>query len=301
MTNRLNSLETFDLLVIIMSINWNEAKPSDEYKSTFNRKLETQLYNELRRDYAFPRAVCRSLTDLFQKYLDLYFGGLREEGQIIFHAVARSVPPGIPVEEMHLIPVRLTVYASEDNLVCTDGNQKGLLQHRIVRIANEAYIQGALLTQADIAIILGESTKTISRHIIELEKLEVIVPTRGRWKDIGPGESHKKRILEYYLKGDEYTDIERKTKHSGEAIMRYIKDFARLLILTEEGYSNNEIRMISGLSDKIVREYKELIEEYSGSEYKERLDHIRAIFRKKTLEEHIQEVKELDSSRRLNE
>ena len=59
--------------------------------------------------------------------------------------------------------------------------------------------------------------------------------------------------------------------------------------------------MISDLSDKIVREYRELIDEYSGSEYKERLDHIRAIFRKKTLEEHIQEVKELDSSRRLNE
>ena len=148
MTNRLNSLEAFDLLVIIMSITWNEAKPSNEYKSTFNRKLETQIYNNLRRDYAFPRAVCRSLTDLFQNYLDLYFGGLRKEGQIVFYAVARDVPTGVPVEEMHLIPVILTVYASEDNLVCTDGNQKGLLRHRIVRIANEAYIQGGLLTQA---------------------------------------------------------------------------------------------------------------------------------------------------------
>ena len=301
MANRLYSLEIFNLLVIRMNTNWNEAKPSAEYKSTFNRRLETQIYNNLRRDYAFPRAVCRSLTDLFQNYLDLYFGGLRKEGQIVFYAVARDVPPGVPVEEMHLIPVILTVYASEDNLVCTDSNQIGLSRHRIVRIANETYIQGGLLTQADIAIILGESTKTISRHIIELEKQGMVVPTRGRWKDIGPGESHKKRILKYYLLGDEYTDIERKTKHSSEAIMRYIKDFARLLILTEEGYSNNEIRMISGLSDKIVREYRELIDEYSGSEYKERLDHIRAIFRKKTLEEHIQEVKELDNSRRLNE
>jgi len=144
--------------VIRMNTNWNEAKPSAEYKSTFNRKLETQIYNNLRKDYAFPRAVCRSLTDLFQNYLDLYFGGLRKEGQIVFYAVARDVPPGVPVEEMHLIPVILTVYASEDNLVCTDGNQIGLLQHRIVRIANETYIQGGLLTQADIAIILGEST-----------------------------------------------------------------------------------------------------------------------------------------------
>ena len=301
MTNRLYSHRTFNLLVVIVNNNWYEPEPSNEYKSTFSRNLETQLYNELRRDYGFPRAVCRSLRDLFQNYLDLYFGGQRSEGQIVFHAISRNVPPGIPVEDMHLIPVRLTIYTSEDALVCTNCNQKGLLQHRIIRIANETYSQGALLTQADIALILGESTKTISRHVIDLEKQGVVVPTRGRWKDIGPGESHKKRILEYYLKGDEYTDIERKTKHSSEAIMRYIKDFARLLILTEQGYSTGEIRMISGLSDKIICQYQDLIREYSGEEYKERLDHMRNIFRKKTLEEHISETRELDSSRRLKE
>jgi len=287
--------------VIVNNNIWYESEPSNEYKSTFSRNLEAQLYNELRSDYGFPRAVCRSLRDLFQNYLDLYFGGLRTEGQIVFHAVSSKVPPGIPVEDMHLIPVRLTVYASEDALICTDVNQKGLLHHRIIRIANEAYSQSAFLTQADIAIILGESTKTISRHVIDLEKQGVVVPTRGRWKDIGPGESHKKRILEYYLKGDEYTDIERKTKHSAEAIMRYVKDFARLLILTEEGYSTGEIRMISGLSDKIIFQYRDLIQEYSGEEYKERLDHIRDIFRKKTLEEHISETRALDNSRRLKE
>jgi len=79
---------------------------------------------------------------------------------------------------------------------------------RILRITGEALGQGALLTRADIAILLSESTKTIARHIPELENNGEVVPTRGRWKDIGPGVSYKKRILELYLKGDEYTDIE---------------------------------------------------------------------------------------------
>jgi len=62
--------------------------------------------------------------------------------------------------------------------------------------------------------------------------------------------------------------------------MRYVKDFARVLVLTEEGYSDAEHRIVTGLSDKIIREYRALIEEYSGQEYKERLEHIRAIFKK---------------------
>jgi hypothetical protein len=206
---------------------------SKEYLSTFNRQIQTQLYNELRHDYSFPRAVCRSLSDLFGSYLDLYFSNQRKEGQIIFHAVSKYVPPGVPVEEMHLVPVKLSFYEPED---CTARNQQELLDKRIKRISNEAFNQGALLTQADIAILLGESTKTITRHIAELEKKDILVPTRGKWKDIGPGVSHKKRILELYLKGDEYTDIERKTKHTGEAIMRYVKDFARIMVLIEETF-----------------------------------------------------------------
>jgi hypothetical protein len=199
---------------------------------------------------------------------------------------------------MRLVSVKLTLYAPED---CSCRTQRELLNRRILRITGEALGQGALLTQADIAILLSESTKTIARHIRELENNGEVVPTRGSWKDIGPGVSHKKRILELYLKGDEYTDIERKTKHSGEAIMRYVKDFARVLVLAEEGYSNAELRIVTGLSDKIIREYKELIEEYSSQEYEERLDHVRAIFKKRALLDETREIGVSGSSGRWSQ
>ena len=101
---------------------------------------------------------------------------------------------------MSLVPVKITIYDPGD---CTVKDQQDLLDKRIIRISNEAHTQ-------------GDSTKTISRHISALEKKGELVPTRGKWKDIGPGVSHKKRIMELYLKGYEYTDIERKTKNSGE-------------------------------------------------------------------------------------
>jgi len=289
MTDRLTNLSHKALLVMLMTI-----KISNEYLSTFNRKIKTQFYNELKQDYAFPRAVCRSLSELFVTYLDLYFGSQRKEGQVIFHAVSKEVPPGVPVEEMHLISIKLTLYIPED---CACKTQNELLNQRIIRITNEALSQNALLTQADIAILLCVSTKTISRHIHKLENNGEIIPTRGNWKDIGPGVSHKKRILELYLKGDEYTDIERKTKHSGEAIMRYVKDFSRVLLLTEEGYSNAEHRIITGLSDKIIKEYKSLIKEYSGQEYENRLEHIRATFKKSAVIGETKKIKTTSSSK----
>ena len=274
MTYRLTYLVTKTALVITMSL-----KISKEYLSTFNRRIQTQIYNEIRRDYSFPRIICRTLSELFTSYFDLYFNSQRKEGQIIFHAVSRDVPPGVPVEEMHLVSIRLTLYEADD---CTIKNQQDLLDKRITRLSSEAYVQGTLLTQADMAILLGESTKTIMRHITELEKKEKLIPTRGKWKDIGPGVSHKKRILELYLKGYEYTDIERNTKHTGAAIMRYIKDFSRMLVLTDEGFNDTELRIITGLSDKTIQEYKDLIEIYSTADYQERLTQLRNIFRKKT-------------------
>jgi len=231
--------------------------------------------------------VCKSLTELFISYFDLYFGNQRNEGQIVFHAVSKDVSSGVPVDEMNLIPVKITIYDPDD---CTVKDQQELLDKRIMRISNEAYTQGALLTQADISILLGESTKTISRHITTLEKKGEAVSTRGKWKDIGPGVSHKKKILEFYLKGYEYTEIERKTKHSGEAIMRYVKDFARILVLTEKGYKDEELRILTGISEKTIREYKELIETYSTEEYHERLDQLHSIFGKKEIHRNTEET-----------
>jgi hypothetical protein len=268
-------------------------KISKEYLSTFNRRIQTQIYNEIRRDYSFPRIICRTLSELFNSYFDLYFSSQRKEGQIIFHAVSRDIPPGVPVEEMHLVSVRLTLYEADD---CKVKNQQELLDKRIIRLSNEAYVQGTLLTQADMAILLGESTKTIMRHIAELEKNDKLVPTRGKWKDIGPGVSHKKRILELYLRGYEYTDIERMTKHTGEAVMRYIKDFSRILVLTDESFNATELRIITGLSDKTIQEYKDLIEIYSTADYQERLTQLRNIFRKKTTPEIHKEITLTNSS-----
>jgi len=119
---------------------------------------------------------------------------------------------------------------------------RGKIERRtVVRLANEAFEQGTLFTQADFSILLNESITTIGRYIKQLLEEDIIVPTRGNRMDIGPGTSHKVKIAELYLKGYEFSDIKRNTRHSSESIARYLKEFARVAALHKEGYSLGQI------------------------------------------------------------
>ena len=251
--------------------------------STFQHTIAQQIYTELEDDYQFPKAICRSLTELFTDYIDVYFGGQRNPNQIVFNCVSYTVPPGVSAEEAKTIPVKLTVFDADDLLVASQQGVQVMMKERIVRIVEEAYDQGGVLTQADIAMLLGISLRTVTRYIKDIQETEdIFLHTRGNVRDIGPGVSHKTRIIELYLQNYEYGDIERRTKHSSRAIMRYIKEFSRVFILREQGHQSYEIRLLTDLSEKLLGEYLDLIKRYSDEKYQERLELIRSIAFKKT-------------------
>ncbi|MDP7493050.1 MAG: DUF1670 domain-containing protein [Candidatus Undinarchaeales archaeon] len=249
-----------------------------EYRSIVDKSLKNQIYTMFIEDYQFPRAICRGLTRDILTYLDVYMGGQRSGEQIVFHAVSKDVPAGVKITDARLVAVHLTVLDLEADAATASRSQGDLLKSRIKRLANEAFEQGGLLTQADLALILGESTRTIGRHIREIQKTECItVPTRGTMRDMGSGTSHKAKIVELHLQDYEYSEIELRTKHSPTSIMRYIKDFSRVVILHRGGHTLREIRIITGNSDRVVRDYLELYERYSeDEEMKEKIDRIAA-------------------------
>lgn len=270
------------LFSVIMMVTLEKENIHSKYLSVFRHTIAQQIHVELEQDYQFPRAICRSLTDLFTSYLDVYFGSQRNPNQIVFNCIAFTVPPGVPSKEATTIPVKLTVLDSDDIKVVSAKGIHELIKFKIIRIVEEAYEQGGALTQADISIILGISPRSVVRYIKEIQKDGIFLHTRGNVRDIGPGISHKTKIIELYLKNYEYGDIERRTKHSAGAIMRYIKEFSRVFILQEQGHSFNEIRILTDLSEKLLREYLDLITKYQGSEYEDRLEQIRAMAFKKT-------------------
>ena len=96
--------------------------------------------------------------------------------------------------------------------------------------------------------------------------------------DIGPGISHKTKIVEMYLDGFDFTDIKRRTRPRSESITRYLRDFARVMVLCERGHSPREIRIITDHSDRLVSEYLELYHRMSTPEHEEMLGQLRAMY-----------------------
>jgi len=261
----------------------HENEIHQRYLSTFNHTIAQQIHTELEDDYQFPKAICRSLTELFTDYIDIYFGGKRNPYQIVFNCISQTVPPGVSSKDAKTIPVKLTILDTEDLKIASTQGIQAMIKQRIIRIVEEAYSQGGTVTQADIAMILGISLRTVTRYVKEIQEEEdIFLHTRGNIRDIGPGISHKTRIIELYLQDHEYEDIQRKTKHSSTAIMRYIKEFSRVFILNEQGHQPYEIRVLTDLSSKLLTEYLDLIKRYTGEEYQERLALIRSIAFKKT-------------------
>ena len=77
----------------------------------------------------------------------------------------------------------------------------------------------------------------------------------GQIRDIGPGVSHKARVVQLYLWGLQFTEIERRTRHSEDAIRRYLADFRQIAALYARGASIPEVRAATGRSASVIGEY----------------------------------------------
>lgn len=253
-----------------MSVNQDGES---ELRSVWIKTAEQQLFHELEIEYGFPRATCRSLVQLMHEFVEQNYGNLRGDSQIIYHAVSKDEPPGKQLDKIKTISVKLTISHPEDKEILEKKGIHGLRQHKLMRFASEAYEQGGLLVQEDLALLLNSSRRTIQRDIQTLKKQEIIIPTRGSIQDIGPTISHKTRIVELYLKSYEYTEIERMTRHTGQSIKRYLVGFSKVVMLHNKGYAVDQIRELTNTTEKVVKEYLDLYQKY-GEISKDRMDQI---------------------------
>jgi predicted ArsR family transcriptional regulator len=142
---------------------------------------------------------------------------------------------------------------------------------RIQRLLDEALNQGAVATQEDLAQALHVSVRTIKRDCKELEAQGLCLPTRGRLKGIGRGQTHKAQIVGRWLRGETYDQIRLATRHSLTSIKRYIQCFVRVADLHRQGFSESEIALLLELSAYLVKEYLAVYHEHDSYEYQERL------------------------------
>lgn len=107
---------------------------------------------------------------------------------------------------------------------------------------------------------------------------QVVVPTRGRVKDIGRGVTHRARIVELYLQMHTETEIMERTGHTYESVEAYLREFARIVSLADQRMNAVMIRRVTGRSLALVEAYLDLYRRYDRPEYHFRLSQIRNVF-----------------------
>jgi biotin operon repressor len=220
---------------------------------------EEAIIERISRDFNLAPFMARTQFEQMRQYFEDYFGLERDVGQMTFLAISGDTPPGRPIAECKRVPINLTADGPDD-LKALGHGIAALRRNKIQRLTREAQDQGALLTQEDLARLLCASRSTIKRDIGQLRAEGIDVPTRGQVKDIGKGISHKGRIVEDWLAGYTFSQIERRHCHSVSSVERYCIDFQRVVRLHSRGLSEADIRIGTGLSKRLIGEYLALSE-----------------------------------------
>lgn len=240
-------------------------------------KNEWQTLQMELQNYRLSPIEAKAVAQRLRQYLDEHHPDRLDEGQIFYSAVAFSEPAGKPLKECRLVRIKLTLYAPEDlkYLKKGQGGTPKLRRTRLFRLVFEAVDQGARLAQEDFVRLLGISRRSVVRIIAEYDEQGVFIPIRGYCKDIGRGTTHKAVAIRMFLEYASYTEMERKTGDTASSLMRYIKDFAAVVNAVDMGLSPARVRVVTGMSEKLVREYIDLYRRYDTEEHRDILDRIR--------------------------
>jgi hypothetical protein len=130
---------------------------------------------------------------------------------------------------------------------------------RLLRVIEEGIDQGVVFSEEDLGKLIGTSVRTVKRDVARLRRDGCEVQTRGYYEGIGRARSHKALIVEYYLRGMTYAQIENQSRHTGEAIKRYVETFGRVVYaIRMRGLRVRERSYILGISPSLLAEYEKL-------------------------------------------
>jgi hypothetical protein len=198
-------------------------------------------------------------------------------GRIKLLVVSAQEPAGKSLEQCQKLTVTLTLDAGlEDYETRTAYGVEGLRRARLLRMTAEARDQGGLLSYEDLAYrLLNCGIRTIVRDVSSLRRRDIEVPSRGQQQDIGPGQTHRVQAVRLYLQGLEANEIARRLYHTLPAIENYVTTFARVALLVNQGYVDEDIAFVIRRSNILVAAYRQLYQEFqSQRSAKQRLQEI---------------------------
>ncbi|HED00412.1 MAG TPA: DUF1670 domain-containing protein [Proteobacteria bacterium] len=234
------------------------------FGSAHKRFLQYSIASFLDRE--FPRTFGPVIRQkLAEKIVDLVNQQLPPKehvrpGQCVWNAVSITTRPDSP--NCRLVPVILTLVDSCDVERLARGIPMSVItQQSVARICREAFEQGALLSMRDIGLLVWRSNSAIS---VIREKWEAAqqtaLPHVGTIQDFGTCISHKTAIIRKVVyEGKDPRRVADETKHTQQAVDRYLKDFHRVRTCYEHMPDIEFIVRTTGLSKNLVNQYVGII------------------------------------------
>jgi hypothetical protein len=236
-------------------------------RKTFKGALCHLLHTE------FPGIFGPAVTRLFADKIDeLYerFHPPRSRftiGQLFWAGVAIDDPPSRNkrIEDTRLVPVVLDLVTARD---IEEARAKGMRSQtrraKIARLFCQAHEQGAVLSLADVSLMIHINYSTLSRLVLDHEReTGQMVPRRGTIHDMGRSVTHKRIICYKRLVEQKPTSqVAQETFHSADEVEYYVQCLRRVWLCRDSGMSPEQVAQATGHSLSLVQEYLGLIEEF---------------------------------------
>jgi hypothetical protein len=243
------------------------TKP-DFVRKKFGPLRDKTLRNALAHRVAkeFPRIggprICQLCADMI---LEVIFKHMRRQdhvshGQTLWMAVRVNDPPRQhqKIADTELVPVLLDLCTADDvhQRIERRPAPQRLLQ-KVLRLCEQAYQQGGLLSNCDLAEMLNTSDSQIAHVLAEHERqTNTLVPRRATLHDVGTGLTHKRIICwKRYAEGKEPHIVARETYHSLDAVDRYLGQYDRVRHCRLQGLTPEETAHTLGCGLALVKEY----------------------------------------------
>lgn len=239
------------------------------FKRLNGKTIKKIILDKFLNEYGYDKgpvtanAIVDDILITIEQYYRFSDNSLLKHGQLVWLAVPIDEYPekGKSIQQTALKPVVLDLINADDIAAVKERTHHRTIRiNKIERWTQQTYDQGALLTQLDLAILLGVNEYTAGQYVREYYSLHGrYLPTRGNIQQIGGGQTHKKEIISLYLDGYLIPAICQRTKHSKEAVERYIRDFEAVRMLYPKFNDIKTISLITRLSEPVVNQYIDLI------------------------------------------
>jgi hypothetical protein len=238
------------------------------------KTLEHVLHHRFLHHYGYDKGpiTARAIVKDIVQLIDEYFLVTPLANERLFLHNGQLTWMAVPVEERprkyqsiaetRLKPVILSFCTDDDIAHIAHGfDSKTLRKKRLARWVDEAFDQGAVLTQLDLAMLLGVCDAVVSQYVNELQReTGRLLPTRGNVHDLSGAITHKREIITLYLEGYLTPEIAQRTHHAKESVDRYIRDYHRVETLWRHGITDlKSMSQLSHLAERVIQQYIDLL------------------------------------------